>query len=109
MPWYDIDGILSEDGIQRDSNYDVLESILLDAYNQAAFGKGMVRHANNEPFEKQLIVFLEKLGLSFCAGQAVKKIIEASRTGSEEDLLGAINYIVAHIITIRAQGNIIKR
>jgi hypothetical protein len=102
---------LSENGIYdptdkenftvRDENYSSLESVLNEAYAQAAFGKGKERHAINEPFEQQLIVYLEKLGLSYCEGQSVKKIIEAHRTGSEEDLLGAINYIAAHIIAKR--------
>ena len=108
------DGFVDDDGYihydadspteSRDRNYNSLESVLNEAYAQAAFGKGKERHATKDvPFEQQLIILLEKMGLTFCEGQAVKKIIEAHHTGSEVDLLGAINYIAGHIIAKRGK------
>jgi hypothetical protein len=91
----------TQDAIRRDYNYDSLESVLNDAYSQAAFGKGKERHATDEPFEKQISATIEAWGLSYCEGQAVKKIVEAHRTGSEEDLLGAINNIAIRILNNR--------
>lgn len=82
----------------RDGNYTVLEAVLYEAYAHAAFGKGKERHGTDEPFDKQITVLIERLGLTYCEGQAVKKIVEAHRTGSKADYLGAINYIAAHLI-----------
>jgi hypothetical protein len=91
----------SDADIARDPNYDSLESVLNEAYEQAAFGKGKERHGHDDKFEDQVTGWIEARGLSFCEGQAVKKVIEAHRTGSEADLLGAINYIAARIIAGR--------
>ena len=88
-----------------DPNYQSLDNILHDAFNQASFGKGKERHAPEDtPFEEQLICLIERYGLSFCEGQAVKKIFEASQMGPERgepDKLGAINYIAASILVDR--------
>jgi len=88
-------------GTNKTSNYGSLSVVLNEAFMQASQGKGLERHANGESFENQLICLLERMGLSFCEGQAVKKIVEAHRTGSEEDKLGAIVYIAANIIVSR--------
>jgi len=91
-------------GIGGMDNYKSLQNILQEAYLQAAEGKGKERHANGEPFEEQLICQIGRLGLNFCLGQAVKKIVESGRLEGErgvKELLGAINYISAEIITRR--------
>lgn len=90
----------------NNKNYTALSGILVEAYKQASEGKGKERHVHREePFDEQLICILERLGLTFCEGQAVKKIIEAHFTGNIVDLLGAINYISAAIIVKREQAN----
>ena len=90
----------------RNELYHELESVLKEAYDQASIGKGKERHANDNAFEDQLICLFERLHLSFCEGQAIKKIIEAHRTRSNVDRLGAINYIAALIITSRELDSI---
>lgn len=90
------------------SGYEALSSVLQEAIDQAALGKGLERHADGRPFHDQPIM-RETLavGLGFPAGQARKKILEAVRCCDEHperavaDLLGAINYIAALVIALR--------
>jgi hypothetical protein len=82
--------------------YALLQEVLEAAYNQAVYGKGKARHATDEPFEEQPICQIARwVGLGFPAGQAIKKVREATRTHSIDDLLGAINYIAAMVIVMR--------
>jgi len=87
--------------VSQDTRYDSMRGVLDDALEHAATGKGEARHGTDEPFEEQITCYIERAGLSFCEGQAVKKLVEAHRTGDEEDKLGAINYIVANILVSR--------
>lgn len=85
--------------------YQKLQDVLNRAYEQAACGKGMDRHANfNEPFEdQQILEITRRIGMGYPLGQAVKKIYESERLPVDEaidELLGAINYIAAGVIRI---------
>ncbi len=89
--------------------YDSLSDVLTEAINQAAYGKGLERHADHRPFHEQPIMReTEAVGLGHPAGQARKKILEAVRCCQDHpdraiaDLLGAINYTAALVIAIRA-------
>lgn len=90
-----------------DPLYDSLHDIHHEALDQAQSGKGKQRHVHGEPqrFEEQLMLFIENLGLSFCEGQAVKKIVEAHFQKNTElatcDLLGSINYTAGNIYSRR--------
>lgn len=100
-------------------NYDVrytsLASVLREAYDQAASGKGQQRHNPRSTFfDQQPILEIGRMvGLGFHAGQAMKKAQEAAtrfqrnpqsreeRERAVAELLGAINYLAAGIILIR--------
>ena len=89
--------------------YEAFKRILAEAYNQAAYGKGKDRHAEEcELFEKQPICEISRrVGLGYPLGQAVKKIYESKRLSGERgigELLGAINYLVAAIIVRREEN-----
>jgi len=86
--------------------YEFLRRVFDDAYNQASAGKGSDRHdIAQEPYQDQQIV---KIGLwqqsiDFCVGQACKKSLEAkhlSKEAARNELLGAINYLAAAVITL---------
>lgn len=86
--------------------YEQLESILNEALEQAAAGKGKERHANERAFEDQPMQLISKLlgdnhGLAF---QAIKKVQESLRLPDDRairELLGAINYIAGMVIYLR--------
>ena len=89
--------------------YDSLSDVLTAAINQAAYGKGLERHADKRPFHEQPIMReTEAVGLGHPAGLARKKILEAVRCCHDHperaiaDLLGAINYTAALVIAIRS-------
>lgn len=88
--------------------YKTLHDVLKEAFDQAATGKGAVRHAKGEPFEHQPILQIaRRYGIGFLLGQAEKKMDEAQRLETEaavRDLLGAINYLAAAVILRREQG-----
>ncbi len=89
-------------------NYVSLYAELMCAYNQAAEGKGVERHANDNSFEDQPILRLtEMVGLGYPIGQAMKKAQEAIRLleikgkqAAKNELYGAINYLAAACIHI---------
>lgn len=85
-------------------SYETLRDVLGEAFNQASNGKGSERHADNQDFEDQPIMWIEENFKSFQLGQAVKKIHESQRMdadAAERELLGAINYLAARIIYLR--------
>lgn len=100
-------GVIPED-ILRDQpsvenpNYDKLMSVLMDAYEQAANGKGSERHANGLNFEDQdMIQIMDRVGIGFSLGQAIKKIVEGQRLRrgqAKKEFLGAIVYLAGAII-----------
>jgi hypothetical protein len=92
-----------------DPNYADLDSVFDEAYSQAAFDKGLIRHVvGEEPYSQQLICWLNRRGYDFCRGQAVKKIDESLRLNPEaaiKELLGAINYLAAGVIVLKEKAN----
>lgn len=91
----------------EDENYARLGAVLLLAYDQAAKGKGAVRHGGGTPFEKQPMQQISGLlgdnhGLLF---QAIKKLQEGARFAETDrtitEYLGAINYIAGAIIYLQ--------
>lgn len=83
--------------------YEELMLTLMDAYNQAAIGKGKERHGGDDvPFEKQpMFRVMDKVGLGFATGQALKKICESDRMDiarAQHELKGAIIYLAGAIM-----------
>jgi hypothetical protein len=94
--------------IELNPKYDSLYKVLLAAYNQASNGKGKERHANDEPFENQKIITLNKqIGSNHGAiFQACKKAQESARLPHDRaitELLGAINYLAAAVIMLKQE------
>lgn len=93
-------------------SHEPLHAILMEAYQQAAAGKGRERHARDKPFLRQPILEIGRM-LSSADGeifQGMKKAQEASgmvERGQPDravaELLGAINYLAAAVILIREQ------
>jgi hypothetical protein len=86
--------------------YQKLAEVIHKAFLQASEGKGKERHANNKPFDKQPIMWIEEHFKSFQLGQAVKKIHESQNMPTERavaELLGAINFLAAHIIYLEKE------
>jgi hypothetical protein len=91
--------------------YKELSRVLELAKDQASEGKGKERHASGQPFEKQPIMWIEEHFNSYQLGQAVKKIHESQRLTSDRavaELLGAINYLAAHVSFLQSQTCDIK-
>lgn len=92
--------------------FDDLALTLSEAFDQAAHGKGAARHGLGQPFAAQPMQQLIRLnGLGFATGQASKKASEALRmlasgnTSAEaavNELLGAIVYLAAAVVAVRA-------
>ena len=100
---YDDFSIPKQDNIPE---YRELYNVLIEAYNQAARGKGKERHAQESQkfVDQPILQITRRYGIGFPLGQAEKKMEEAQRLDYEQkikELLGAINYIAAAIIYIR--------
>jgi hypothetical protein len=91
------------------TDYIKLEGVLRDAYEQASYGKGKERHANDLPFHQQRILGITRnLGTAQgLAYQVQKKTLEAldMKTFAQQkrELLGAIVYVAAMIIYMEEQ------
>lgn len=86
------------------NQYYLIGQVLQEALLQCAHGKGKERHADDDPFDEQPIMWIEEHFKSFQLGQAVKKIHESQRLDKEAaiaELLGAINYIAAQVIYLK--------
>lgn len=92
-------------------NYLRLISVLGLAVNQAAFGKGLERHANSLPFEDQPMQQISKLldspdGMAF---QVMKKCKEAlglpTYDAQIHELLGVINYTAGIVIFLQDKSD----
>lgn len=81
--------------------YEKLQNVLYRAYEQAALGKGVDRHANGKPFHEQPIAIgIQHFGIGGALFQAFKKMEEAQRLPTDaavKELLGAIVYISAAV------------
>ena len=89
-----------------EEKYGMLKVVLDDALNQASIGKGKDRHADNQPYQEQPIMWIEQYFKSYQLGQAVKKMHESQRLSKDmaiQELLGSINYIAAHIIFLQLE------
>ena len=88
--------------------YEPLFCTLLEAHDQAAYGKGRDRHANGKPFIEQPIMEIGRMvGPGYQTGQAMKKAQEAmgmldrgQHGPAQAELLGAMNYLAAAYILI---------
>lgn len=87
------------------------ESVLADAYEQSAGGKGKERHANDKPWLEQPIFTIPDLvgSNAFAIGQAMKKLHE--QLGMEQwsrgraECLGAIVYLAAAAVRMQMETN----
>ena len=87
------------------SGYECLANVLQMAYNQAAVGKGVERHAAvGEPFADQVMqVGAAKFGTGALLFQAFKKSEESQRLPHDRavnELLGAIVYLAGAVIAL---------
>lgn len=105
-----VDGsaLFKDRGTKADPIYDVLMSVLMDAYSQAAYGKGKDRHANGHDFmDQDMISITDMLGVNGPLFQAVKKISEGRRLKpkkARDEFLGAIVYIAGAIAWMDKQA-----
>lgn len=101
-------------GIPVVPGYMGLLGVLIEALNQAQYGKGSERHnpGGDLPFESQRMQSISNLigsvdGMTY---QACKKITEGVKLPTLErktaELLGAINYIAGMIVWLRAQAGL---
>lgn len=90
--------------------YECLFAVFRDAHNQAAYGKGEERHANNRPFHEQRMQTISRgldspLGLAY---QVVKKVEEGLQMEDPDarrrELLGALNYLAGVVIFLDREG-----
>lgn len=101
----------ASDGKPDPGEYASLKRVLRAAYEQAAFGKGRERHANDKPFDCQPIMEIGRMvGIGYQLGQAMKKAQEAGGMSRKErhdaakaELLGAINYLAAAYLQIEEE------
>lgn len=90
-----------------------LNNIFRQAFEQACYGKGKERHANDRPFVEQSICQITRdLGTAFPKGQAVKKILESKKLrtlrgvdAEIQELRGAMVYLAAAILVIEETEN----
>lgn len=93
------------------TGYHTLANVLQMAYNQAARGKGVERHAAvGEPFHQQVMqIGAAKFGIGALLFQAFKKSEESQRLEHDRavnELLGAINYLAGAVIALElARGD----
>lgn len=84
--------------------YESLANVYGRAFNQAAIGKGADRHANGEPFDKQVMQDgAHRFGVGGLLFQAFKKSEESQRLPKDRaiaELLGAMNYLAGAVIAI---------
>lgn len=102
----DVDALL-DDSVGGERGYETLMSVLMDAYAQAANGKGSERHSNGltQPFERQdMVKIIKATSIDFAVGQALKKLLEARRIDNPKarrnELLGAIVYAAGAVVAL---------
>lgn len=92
----------------NDKKFERLTTVLLDAFDQAANGKGRERHGNGLDWESQPISVISKItGLRGPEFQVMKKTAEAvgmyeknEPIGAYRELLGAIIYVAQMAILV---------
>lgn len=84
--------------------YEPLAAVLTRAYEQAAYGKGKERHANDDPFVNQVMLQgARRFGVGSLLFQSFKKSEESQRLPDDRavaELLGAIVYLAGAVIVI---------
>lgn len=109
-----IEPILKTETLGKPDHYTSLRRVLDMALDQAQNGKGKERHANNLPFEQQLIcVATREEGHGFPRGQIRKKIEEIKRLPNLDaqirEALSIIVYAVADIIVMEEENEKLRR
>lgn len=94
--------------VVAEEGYEPLLEVLVEALDQAQYGKGKERHANDLPFLRQPIMEIGRMvGPGFNIGQATKKGQEATRLPETErkvkELLGGIVYLASAVILLREE------
>ena len=91
--------------IEIPEGYEALAQVLKEALEQASIGKGKERHANDDAFKDQLMVYMaNQIGIAGPVFQVVKKAVESCRLpypANVKELLGAINYAAGAIISLK--------
>jgi len=86
---------------KADPSYEPLMSVLMDAFSQAAHGKGRDRHGDGLDFMCQdLVTITDAVGHGGPMFQAIKKLLEGSRLDykkAREEYLGSIVYIAGMV------------
>lgn len=88
---------------ETDDRYATLRSILNEAYDYAAYGKGEQRHGSGglSWTEQRHVKIAEAVGQGFAVGQAMKKLEEGYNMedwqACRREFLGAITYISSAI------------
>lgn len=103
------DDLMVDPPPEDDPQYESLMGILMDAYTQAAQGKGNERHGAGQSFEKQDIIrIMDRFGVGFALGQAAKKMMEGNRLNdwqrARREWLGAIVYIAGAVLWRDKEG-----
>lgn len=84
--------------------YESLARVLEMAYNQAAIGKGVERHAKGQSFDRQVMqTGADQFGVGALLFQAFKKSEESQRLDHDRainELLGAICYLAGAVIAM---------
>lgn len=101
----------------KEPGYEELASILEQAYNQSAKGKGKKRHANNLPFKEQPIMEIGRMsGIGGHVYQIMKKAQEAGnmhKRGEYEaaiaEFYGVIVYAAAAVLLTEEAGGIVHK
>lgn len=96
----------------REHPYHSLAQVLLEAYSQAAFGKGKARHANELPFTEQPMLQIgRRRGIGFILGQSDKKSEEAQGMlergevqAFHQEILGSIVYLSGALVFTRGRS-----
>lgn len=83
--------------------YTKLHAVLHMAYDRAVKGKGKERHANNQPFEEQVMARVNRLtGGGFSFGQILKKMEEIPNLPNERarmfEMLDIIVYAAGYVL-----------
>ena len=101
-----------ERALRSAPGYEQLVEVFTAAHDQAAYGKGKERHANDLPFHEQRMQTISDLvgspdGMLY---QLVKKTTEGLQFDNpekrEHELLGALNYLAGIVIWLRRHETI---
>lgn len=101
-----------ERALRSAPGYEQLVEVFTAAHDQAAYGKGKERHANDLPFHEQRMQTISDLvgspdGMVY---QVTKKMTEGLQFDNpqkrEHELLGAINYLAGIVIWLRRHETI---